>query len=163
MTILSSIITIKSMGKLNLSIKLKNRLVDLDKIKKAVAEMSTAVECTKRKFKEIDLILEELFTNVVCHGFTDNKEHDINISLTCDDTSLMIRMEDDGKPFDVTAAIQPDTKCAIEKRCVGGLGIHFIKHFIDECEYYRKKNKNIIVLKKYISNDEKLEVDSESK
>jgi len=151
------------MGKVNLSIKLKNRLVELEKIKKAVSEMSTAIGCTKRRFKEIDLILEELFTNVVCHGFKDNKEHDIDIFLSCDDTSLMIRMEDDGKPFDVTAAVSPDTKCAIEKRCVGGLGIHFIKHFIDECKYYRKKDKNIVVLKKYIRSDEELETDSECK
>jgi len=149
------------MGKVKLSIKLKNRLNDLEKIKTAVSKMSTAVHCTRRKFQEIDLILEELFTNVVCHGFNDNKEHDIDISLSCDDTSLMIRMEDDGKPFDITSASKPDTRCAIEKRCVGGLGIHFVKHFIDECKYYRKKGKNIIVLKKKMTSEEQLEIDSE--
>lgn len=151
------------MGKVNISIKLKNRLTDLDKIKKAVLNMSNAVHCTKRKFKEIDLILEELFTNVVCHGFNDNKEHDIELSLSCDDTLLVIRMEDDGKSFDLTGAPEPDTKCAIEKRCVGGLGIHFVKYFIDECKYYREKGKNIVVLKKYITNVEQQETDSEFK
>ena len=142
------------MGKVKLSIKLKNRLVDLDKIKKAVLKMSSSMVCTKRKFKEINLILEELFTNVVCHGFHDDCEHDIDLSLSCDDKSVMIRMEDDGKPFDITSADEPDTKCAIEKRFVGGLGIHFVKHFADECKYHRKKGKNVIVLKKYITDDE---------
>ncbi len=151
------------MGKVKLSIKLKNQLADLEKIKKAVSTMATAIHCTQRKFQEIDLILEELFTNVVCHGFSDNKEHDIAISLSCDDTELMIRMEDDGKPFDLTAAPAPDTRCAIEKRCVGGLGIHFVKHFIDECKYYRKKGKNIVVLRKQITNDRQINSDSESK
>jgi anti-sigma regulatory factor (Ser/Thr protein kinase) len=147
------------MGKVKVAIKLKNRLKDLEKIKKAVLKLHTAVNCTERKFKEIDLVLEELFTNVVCHGFNDDKEHEIDISLSCDETSLMIRMEDDGKPFDITAAGMPDTRCAIEKRCVGGLGIHFVKHFIDECKYSRENGKNIVVLKKKITNDDHLEAD----
>ncbi len=141
------------MGKINLSIKLKNRLIDLGKIKKAVLKMSSSVDCTKRKFKEVHLVLEELFTNVVNHGFNDDNEHDIELSLSCDDKSLKIRMEDDGKPFDLTAASKPDTQCAIEKRLVGGLGVHFIKHFVDECKYKRKQGKNIIELKKYIKDN----------
>lgn len=142
------------MEKVNLSIKVKNRLVDLDKIKKAVLKMSGSITCTRRKLVEINLILEELFANVVNHGFNDNEEHDIDITLSCDGTSILIRMEDDGEPFDLTAAAEPDTKCPIEARCIGGLGIHFVKHFIDECRYYRKKNKNVVVVKKNISSDE---------
>ena len=151
------------MRKVNLSIKLKNRLNELDKIKAAVSKMSATTDCTQRNSKEINLILEELFTNVVHHGFNDDKEHDIDLSISCDEKSLIIRMEDDGKPFDVTAAAAPDTKCAIEKRCAGGLGIHFVKHFIDDCKYFRKKSKNIVVLKKYMIDDERIEINSESK
>ncbi len=163
MTNLLSEITVISMGKIHLAIKLKNRLVDLEKIKKAVSNMSITVDCTHRKFKEIDLILEELFTNVVKYGFKDNKEHDIDLSLSCDDTSLSIRMEDDGEPFDLMAQQAPDTRCAIEKRGVGGLGIHLVKHFIDECRYSRKKGKNIVELKKIITNNEQPEVDPKLK
>jgi serine/threonine-protein kinase RsbW len=151
------------MGKVRVKIKLKNRLIELEKIRQAVSKMSSAFDCTKRKFKEIDLILEELFTNVVCHGFNDNKEHDIDLSLSCENDSLTIRMEDDGQPFDITAAVPPDTKCALEHRYVGGLGIHFVKHFIDECKYHRKKGKNIVVLKKDMAPDEKtVKTDSET-
>lgn len=133
---------------MKLSITLKNRLSDLKKLKEIVLKMSESIDCTQRKLKEIDLILEELFTNMVNHGFSDNQEHDIDISLSCDDTVMVIRMEDDGEPFDINASPPPDIHCAIEKRGIGGLGIHFVKHFIDECRYYRKKNKNIIVMKK---------------
>lgn len=143
------------MGYFNLSIKLKNRLKDLEKIREAVEGMGASIVCTRRKFKEIDLILEELFTNVVNHGFNDDKEHDIDINLSCDADQLKIRMEDDGRPFDLTSKEAPDTTCAIEKRYIGGLGIHLIKHFIDECEYFREKGKNIVVLKKRIASCEK--------
>lgn len=139
------------MGNYNLSIKLKNRLKELSKLKKAVEGMGDSVKCTHRKFKEIDLILEELFTNVVNHGFNDDKDHDIQLDLSCDDDRLKIRMEDDGKPFDLTEQKAPDTRCALERRYIGGLGVHLIKHFIDECKYFREKGKNIVVLEKYLT------------
>jgi len=144
------------MEKHNLSIKLKNRLIDLNKIKKAVLKLSSSVECTKRRFIEVNLILEELFTNVVNHGFNDDEEHDIALSLSCDESSMKIRMEDDGKPFDLTKAESPDTKCAIEKRFIGGLGVHFVKHFADKCTYQRKNGKNVIELIKHIKENGQL-------
>ena len=144
------------MEKHSFSIKLKNRLTDLAKIKKAVFKLSSSVDCPSRKFTEVQLILEELFTNVVNHGFSDDNEHDITLSLSCDEQSLKIRMEDDGKPFDLTAAASPDTKCKLENRFIGGLGIHFVKHFADKCKYQRKHGKNIIELIKYIKNSEQI-------
>jgi anti-sigma regulatory factor (Ser/Thr protein kinase) len=139
------------MWQFNLTIKLKNRLKDLDVIKKAVEGMGATIDCTHRRFKEIDLILEELFTNVVNHGFSDDKEHDIVVDLKCDNDRLEIRMEDDGKPFDLSKKSAPDTRCALEQRYIGGLGIHLIKHFIDKYNYSRKNGKNIIVLEKFLN------------
>jgi len=151
------------MGKVNLSIKLKNRLDELDKIKAAVAEISATIDCHQRNSKEINLILEELFTNVVSYGFDDDKEHDIDLSISCDESFLLIRIEDDGKPFDLAAAATPDTKCAIEDRYIGGLGIHLVKHFMDDYKYYRKNGKNVIILKKYITKDQKTKANSKVK
>ena len=141
------------MQKINLSINLKNNLDELDKIKAVVAKLSETNSCACRKSKELNLILEELFANIVLHGFNDDKEHDIKLSISCDESSMLIKIEDDGIPFDLTSASAPDTTCAIEKRSVGGLGIHFVKHFMDDCQYFRQDNKNIIVLKKNISDD----------
>jgi serine/threonine-protein kinase RsbW len=142
------------MEKLNLSLNLKNNLDELDKIKAAVAKLSETNTCDCRKSNELNLILEELFANVVLHGFSDDKEHDIKLIISCDESSMLIRIEDDGVPFDLTSATSPDTKCAIEERNIGGLGIHFVKHFMDDCQYYRQDNKNIIVLKKNIRDDQ---------
>lgn len=138
------------MNSVSRSIKLKNRLTDLEKIKDAVSGLTSELSCTKRKFKEIDLVLEELFVNAVHHGFSDDKEHEIKLSLGCEDETLIIRMEDDGRPFNIMEAEPTDTQCPIEKRGVGGLGIQLVKHFTDHCEYNRKDGKNIIVLKKKI-------------
>lgn len=151
-------LTVKVMGKITVSIKLRNRLEELGKIKDAVAEAVSSATCTKRKFKEIDLVLEELFSNVVLHGFVDDREHEIILSLYREDNMLIIRMEDDGRPFNILNAEPADTQCPIERRGVGGLGIHFVRHFTDHCEYHREKNKNIVIVKKKITEDIRTDV-----
>ena len=153
MTIPEKRLTVNGMGKITVSIKLRNRLTDLCKIKDAVAEVVSSATCTKRKFKEIDLVLEELFSNVVQHGFIDDREHEIQLTLYCENDMLIIRMEDDGRPFNIMEAKPTETRCPIEKRCIGGLGIQFVKHFTDHCEYHRENNRNIVILKKKITED----------
>jgi anti-sigma regulatory factor (Ser/Thr protein kinase) len=150
------------MEKMNLSLNLKNDLGELDKIKAAVAKVSKGSRCDCRKSNELNLILEELFANIVLHGFNDDKEHEILLSISCDESTMLIQIEDDGMPFDLTSAAAPDTHCAIEKRHIGGLGIHFVKHFMDDCKYYRKNNKNIIILKKNIHDNQNINPNSKT-
>ena len=38
---------------------------------------------------------------------------------------------------------------SIEERIIGGLGIHLVRKLMDECEYKRHTNKNIITLIKH--------------
>jgi len=132
----------------SLLIRVKNRLDNLETISHAVDSMPDTLCFSKKKRCEIQLILEELFTNIVNHGFTDKEEHEIEIELSCCKGDMVIRIEDDGDPFNPMNQSSPDTRCAIEERLVGGLGIHFVKCFIDSCSYERKNNKNIMTLKK---------------
>jgi len=136
------------MGKIKFAITLKNSLEDLHKVEEVLDRISDHVCCSHKKICETNLIIEELFTNIVNHGFNDEKEHTIKLTLTWDNTFLTIRIEDDGKPFNPMKAAMPDTKCVITERLVGGLGIHLIKHFIDVCRYSRQNGKNIVLLQK---------------
>jgi len=43
-----------------------------------------------------------------------------------------------------------DTDKPAEERNIGGLGIHFIKTLMDQVEYRREANMNILTLKKKI-------------
>lgn len=143
------------MEKTEFSIPLKNRLEDLSKIEAVLESVAEKVCCSPRKLCETNLIIEELFTNIVNHGFDDQKEHTIHLSISWDQKFLTIRIEDDGKPFNPTELTAPDTTCCISKRLIGGLGIHLMKHFVDICQYSRKHGKNIVVLQKRLSGPDK--------
>ena len=99
---------------------------------------------------QINLVLEELFTNVVFYAFDDQLEHTINLGFTLiDQHQLMIRLEDDGKPFNLLEKKVDDVfDKPLEERQIGGLGIHFIREMMNSVEYQREDNKNIVILKK---------------
>lgn len=134
-----------------LPIRVKNRLEELPVLCRAVDTLNARVNLSRRKCCEIQLVLEEIFTNIVNHGFSDKREHEIEIIISFQGDMLTIRFEDDGKAFDPTGAACPDTGCALEQRLVGGLGVHFVKHFIDTCSYRREKDKNIMILQKKLT------------
>ena len=62
---------------------------------------------------------------------------------------LIVSFTDDGTPFNPFSNAPPDTRLSIDERNIGGLGIHLVKNLMDECNYKRETNKNIITLIKY--------------
>ncbi|MFH1152776.1 MAG: ATP-binding protein [Pseudomonadota bacterium] len=134
-----------------IAITVKNKIKELDRISEALDAIPASVCPSSKKRCEINLIVEELFTNIVSHGIDDGREHDIDIRFSWTDTDLTIRIEDDGKPFNPITVEVPDTTCCLNNRCIGGLGIHLVRHFMDAFNYVRKKGKNIMILKKILS------------
>jgi anti-sigma regulatory factor (Ser/Thr protein kinase) len=138
----------------DVTITVTNRLEELGKISEALDSLPPTRRCSARKRCEINLSIEELFTNIVTHGIDDTREHEIRIRFSWTDTELTIRIEDDGKPFNPITMAVPDTDCCLANRCIGGLGIHLVRHFMDAVNYMRKRGKNIMTLKKSLAEQE---------
>ncbi|NNG00278.1 MAG: ATP-binding protein [Desulfobacteraceae bacterium] len=137
----------------NISIELKNRLDDLKKLNQALEKLADKLGLAPKCKCETNLVLEELFTNIINHGFTDNSDHDIDISVRIEGDELIIRIQDDGVPFNPMEAQEPDLSRPIDKREIGGLGIYFALHFADNIDYKRQGNKNILTIRKAINRD----------
>jgi serine/threonine-protein kinase RsbW len=75
---------------------------------------------------DLDLVIEELFTNLVRHGKSGRNEVDVSLERRPPDVVLCIR-EFDADHFDPTTLPPVDTGRPIEEREPGGLGVHFVR------------------------------------
>jgi anti-sigma regulatory factor (Ser/Thr protein kinase) len=62
----------------------------------------------------------------------------------------LIKIVDDAKAFNPLERTDPDVTQELESRQIGGLGIFLVKKIMTEAEYFRKDNKNILILKKSV-------------
>jgi len=129
----------------------KNDLSELGPLSRAVDRFGQKLGLNKKCLFEIHLALEEHFTNVVSHGYQDDHEHTIKVSLVYADQAVEIKIEDDGVEFNPLETSAPDVKCRLEDRKIGGLGIHITRHCVDEIDYQRQDDRNVLILKKYVS------------
>ena len=133
------------------SFELKSDLSELDRLCQNLEEFGQKFGLSKKLIFEINLALDELFTNIISYGFQDDKEHVVKVTLTPENDLLCLCIEDDGKPFNPIEFDSPDVACSVEKCKVGGLGIHIMKKLMDEICYERCGDKNVLNLKKKIS------------
>ncbi len=132
---------------MNISFKLTNSLSELNTLETQVQLLRKRWSLSKKAEAEINLVLEELVTNIITHG-DQNHEQTIEIHISKHEQQLTIIIEDDGPPFNPTLTASPDTTLPLEKRECGGLGIHFVCQFTDCREYKRYENKNIFTMRK---------------
>jgi anti-sigma regulatory factor (Ser/Thr protein kinase) len=98
------------------------------------------------------LILEELFTNAVNHGYDgEGRVGTIEVSLAFDVGRLVIEFRDDGKPFDPLLPAPPDLDQPAAKRPVGGLGLYIVRSLVNDARYFRSGDRNHLILSRVIA------------
>jgi serine/threonine-protein kinase RsbW len=127
---------------------LKNDLDDLEKLRSFVEDIRKTLSVSKKCQFETNLALEEVFSNILSYGFNKHSDHFIKITVTTAQGVLNIRVEDDGKPFNPLETKEPTLNYDIDNCTPGGLGIHLIKHVVDDIRYERYQNKNVLIMKK---------------
>ena len=111
--------------------------------------------CTREKLPadivpDLELILEELATNVMKYGGVESGADCCRIELERRSDKVEIRFSDAGAPFNPLTRAEVDTSLPIEDRPIGGLGIHFIKHLTDSQHYEFLDGRNVLTLVKKV-------------
>ncbi|MHC1707218.1 MAG: ATP-binding protein [Bacteroidales bacterium] len=126
----------------------KNSISELENIAQALENYFDQNNLSPTSLFEVNLAIEEVFTNIVFYAFPDKDEHQISILLEKEGNLLTIKIEDSGVPFNPLFKAEPDFEKPLSEREIGGLGIHLIKKMMDNVEYSRTHHKNILTLYK---------------
>ena len=131
-----------------LTITLANELSEIARAQTLVEEFGTAHEVASDVIHAFTLCLEEIVSNIIRHGYDEGERRPIDLRLSIGGGRMVLEVADTGRPFNPLDQADPDTDIPLEERQIGGLGIYLVKNMMDEFEYRRQKNKNILVMTK---------------
>lgn len=99
----------------------------------------------------MNLAIEELFTNIV--EYSADSGNDVSIHLDIAGGDLIAKIADfDVERFDITKAGAVDAAEPLEKRRVGGIGLHLVRNMVDRITYEYANRTACITLVKRLEN-----------
>jgi len=132
------------------SFELKNDLSGLKALCKHLNKFGRLTGLSEACITDVNICLDELFTNIVSYGFDDDLEHIIRFTIDLDNRVLTLTIEDEGIPFNPLEKKAPEVPVDLIDVRIGGLGIHIVRKLMDDIRYKRKQGKNKLTMKKFI-------------
>ncbi len=130
--------------------ELKNGLSELEPLCQHLKKFGQVSGLSEACITDINICLDELFTNIVSYGFVDDLEHIIRFTIILDNNVLTLIIEDEGIPFNPLEKKDPEIPADLIDVRIGGLGIHIVRKLMDDISYQRQRGKNEFTMKKFI-------------
>ena len=124
---------------------------ELTKLEGFTADFASAAGLSDQDLFALQIIVEELVTNVIRYGEVPAGEHAVTVDLTALDGLLTIVIRDRGKAYNPLRREDPDVTLPADQRPIGGLGVHFCKKLTDAQDYEHRDGCNVLTLRKNLS------------
>ena len=122
-------------------------IASLQQMFEFVSEFITARGIPPSNAFALELILEELFTNVL--KYRKDGHEMVAVRLGLDDNRIVLSfVEFQVDPFDITQIPEPDLTAPAHERRPGGMGIHLVKKLSDHISYEHKDGVGVTTITK---------------
>lgn len=111
------------------------RFDSLASISEFIASAAKAAGLDERAIYESQMAVDEACSNIIEHAYSGEEHGDIGCTCNIDEGELTVILRDHGIPFDPTCVLEPDLHTPLEEREAGGLGVHFMRHLMDEMRF----------------------------
>ena len=98
----------------------------------------------------LTLVVEELFLNIVSHGYREAPGGSVRLVLALDAGAIRLVCEDNAPaydPSDALASAPEDLDAPLEERAVGGLGQWLVGNLVEVVRYERDGEVNRVTLR----------------
>ena len=130
-------------------VSIRNDLAELPGLNETLDEFMRAHEIPHRATYAIKLAIDELVVNVISYAFVDDDPHTIEVELAIEPGQIVLRIEDDGRPFDPRTG--PTLDLHAEDREPGGLGLLLVLDMVDVLKYRREADKNLVEIRVHLN------------
>lgn len=126
--------------------RIVNRIAELRPLSAWAIGVARELGCPAERCPDIDVCLSEAISNVICHGYGDDAPHEIGVELWREPEALVVRIEDDGRPFDPLAT-QAHRVTTLDEAAPAGRGITLLRSAADAASYERVEGHNRLTLR----------------
>lgn len=127
----------------------KSDIQEIPLIRKNLAELTRSWALPPSESRQIEVIIEELFSNILRFAYEDAQEHLIEIRVVKEEYEIGIEIIDDGIPFNPLEYRSLPSSDPAESNA-GGMGLSLVKTFSDSITYRRWNQKNHLQITKMI-------------
>jgi anti-sigma regulatory factor (Ser/Thr protein kinase) len=130
-----------------LEVSLHHQASEIPLVHDALDELAARHRLPARCVARLHLALEEHLANIIAHGGNPGPAGTITVRFALEPAALRVEIEDDARPFNPLDEPAVDTTLPLEDKPLGGLGILLIRKSVDELEYRRAGDRNVLVMK----------------
>ena len=130
----------------SLSFKIESNFAELQKLLDEITSELKKIGLAPESIRKIKLIIEELLTNTIKYGDTNEGKGLIELNIFLNRKSLRMELCDDAKPFDPIEYKSNSPSGSIENLKIGGLGLIIVKKSCRRMKYERYGDKNLLSL-----------------
>jgi anti-sigma regulatory factor (Ser/Thr protein kinase) len=116
-------------------IVIRSRIEQLPDLEHWIEKLALEFHLPPPLVHRIDLCLTELVSNIISYGYPHGELGTVRILFWHQPEQLVIRIDDDAKPFDPTSYVLPGLPSSLADATPGGRGIRLVRHFTDELQH----------------------------
>lgn len=133
------------------SLTLTNQVEDIQVLTAFMTSIGNDIHMDEDTLSHVTLAVEEAVVNVMRYAYPEGETGIILLEAVCNDETLTFTLTDKGKAFDATKAEKVDTQQKARQHSEGGLGIHLMRNYMDNIDYERKDDQNVLTMQKKVN------------
>lgn len=115
----------------------RSRIDEFAALAESLTRWAVEAGAPPRILSSVVLILDELFSNIVIHGYRGDAGGDIVVEARMEAGAIEVTLTDHAFAFNPLLVPETDTTRPLEERPVGGLGLLFVRRTADGLHYRR--------------------------
>ena len=133
---------VRSTETLSFAVHDRDPAIATAEVMERVDEFGFTTDVPAAAIAKIQLVLDEVVTNVLNHGDAD----DLRIDLNSRPGYITTIVSDNGRPYDPFRAPEPDVSLGLHERTPGGLGVMIVKNVMSDVSYTYANGRNVLTL-----------------
>lgn len=131
------------------SLQYRSHIQEIPTIRKDLKILEQECSIPGSDLRQIQLIIEEIFSNIVRFAYEDQQEHMVEVNLNYGENQIEIEIIDDGIKFNpLEYNLGPRSDPATSDS--GGMGLTLIRAFSSNITYQRVEGKNHLKISKRV-------------